>query len=294
MALPLVKRSANNNDRKTPDREAVKRLLDVAEFTPEGLSHVCDQNEQSGVLAPEMQTFIEGAVAIATSSRAIFEGKDVMGGEEPPTQFIALQEAYQSQALASLQQDGSANKSTTMSIDVKDDGTMLRGYSQDGKPLDSENASSRKTINNFDAMAKSWMAKQNIFYQDGKLFAANNKGEMKKNAKGEPVTFLPEDFRKVLRDPVEGMMAFMKKLGVNMQLDNATVKAQSAAAALPAAHQQAPASSQASVPEVKKQPEVRDTLASKSDPARKDGEAVIDTKEQAEASAESRPGKTAP
>ena len=219
MALPLARRSAKDGNERPLDKEALRRLFEVAGVTSEGLIYLKDQAKQTQALDLEKNSFIDDAINTAEEARRSIEGSDIMGGEAPPTAFIALQEAYNNQAAKALQDSVKTQRNITMNFEVQTDGTMLRGYSQNSVSLDSEDKQSQKIVDSLDTMVKAWMAEHDILYHDGKLLAADKNGEIQKNATAAPITISPEEFSTLINDSRKGIVAHMEKSGVNLQLD---------------------------------------------------------------------------
>lgn len=211
-SLPLVR--GKDRVKPTPDGDAVKKAAEVVETTPESITYLFERAEKSGVLTPELQSMFEDMAKVAENMRDFFAGGDIMGGTEPPTPFIALQTAYNEKAAEALQtQIQDQRVDTTYSI--KEDGTMLRGYAVNGKQLDDKNEKEHKVMDNLDTMLKAWMAQQGIFYLEGKLYAANAKGEIQKDNKGNKIHLDARQFDGLVRDPKNGFAAFMKQNGFN-------------------------------------------------------------------------------
>ena len=95
---------------------------------------------------------------------------------------------------------------------VSDKSEFIRGYSSEGQPLQKASGAA------MDVLFNAWLAGQQMISKDGVLYESTEKGEIKKDANGQPVKADPEVIKKLLSDEMKGFpnYAEQRKEGVKV------------------------------------------------------------------------------
>ena len=78
-------------------------------------------------------------------------------------------------------------------------------------------ATDESTTDALDKVFNAWLAFHNILSQDGKLFKADNKGQILRDSNGNLLTIKPEQFKMIMLNPSEGLQAFAAKQGIRIK-----------------------------------------------------------------------------
>lgn len=209
--------------RTMPD---VVPAVEVARSTEEGALYLAER-ARSEYNYPENTDILNSLDNIAETAKR--QRVDSMGGWRgvlpQPNSFANVEESVVKDAktvldnLLKSQEDVAATQDILSDVNVKisvdEQSRLMRGYQQhDTKPVEPE------LQNVLDGVFSAWIINEHMSNQDGVLYEATEKGEIKHGPNGESVKVSPQHFKEEVENPTRGLEQYIhEKSGIDVTLE---------------------------------------------------------------------------
>lgn len=73
-----------------------------------------------------------------------------------------------------------------------------------------------QTTEALDKIFNAWLAANKIISHNGKLYQSDDQGQILYDAKNNPITVIPEQFKLLIVDPIKGIDAYATQQGIHI------------------------------------------------------------------------------
>jgi len=122
------------------------------------------------------------------------------------TDFQNLQQKLAETSLQTVTQQ--VHDDLRLDIAVSDIAQLLRGYSTDGVPLEGD------LLLALDRLFNAWLANNDMISKGSTIYVCDEHGEIKMDARGQPVKVQAERVRQLIDDQVEGFATYITAKGM--------------------------------------------------------------------------------
>ncbi|KTD19938.1 hypothetical protein [Legionella londiniensis] len=210
MRLPLVKRGTAGSN-SLPTSDSLYKCMEVA-TKPDSARYFHTQFEQrlidaglkdkSGPVLNEVKKFAD-YIALQGSNSNPWSG-DI----HIPSAFHNYQEHLAKEAIKEV-----AVNNIDFDYAVSNQSEFLRGYSNNGQPVDGE------TLSSMDKIFNAWLVENDMLCNNGVIYEATAKGDIKLDSKGEPVKADPERLKSLLHHKDKGFEQYLHKKDEAIQVN---------------------------------------------------------------------------
>jgi hypothetical protein len=197
-----------------PTGEAIKKAMEVA-TTPEAAEYLAARflkkitslgKELLKQGRPVWENICEWRdnVVLQYSSNG-----DPWAGKLGVTDFQNLQQNLAQKAAEEISSDVKGN--IRMDYAINDSSQLIRGY---GAENPEEDEAVKNKIGFFDKLFNAWLAAKNFISQDSTIYEGTEKGEIRRDAKGNPIPADPEKVRELINDSQKGYQKYLKDRGI--------------------------------------------------------------------------------
>lgn len=179
MGLPLVRAGSGSSTGMLPNATQLESAMNLA-TTPEAKVYLlsefmrvakeCGQTEHPAVT--EVITILNENVLLGKQAA-------IWAGQPPKTPFQLQQDSLVARA-AKVLSEGTLVR-LILDIALSNTAELLRGYSQEGAPLDEE------TLAVIDKLFNAWLAQDELVSKGGVIYEGTTEGDPKTDAQGNPI-----------------------------------------------------------------------------------------------------------
>lgn len=216
MPLPLV-RASEAGGASLPSAERLIQCMQLA-TTAEASTYLYQQATKIFAKMRDqapVQQVIDNLKLQADTATLVEENKDagIWSGKPRAPDFAVLQSGLSSKAAAVItEMMGSRTTNVTFDYAVGAAAQFLRGYSKDGLPLPDE------VVAELDTLFSSWLSENNMISKGGVIYQADENGQIKKDAKGNPAVVDVDKLRERISNNADGFERYVEKNSKTIQL----------------------------------------------------------------------------
>jgi hypothetical protein len=192
-----------------PSKEAVVSVMELAERTPEAAEYVCYRFEAILIAEKALAQFselMEGMRAYAASVLQQMTFGNFWKSESIPSIFANREQQQISAATPPKAADAPRTTlQVVMRVILGEEGQLERRYASGGKKLDDAN----RTY--MDSMVKGWIAEEKMIRHEHVMYEATDDGQIKKDAKGQPICVSQDVLREKLQSQDRGLVAYIER-----------------------------------------------------------------------------------
>jgi hypothetical protein len=186
-----------------PSPEAIFKCMRVA-TTPESANYLYQRAEQEfkkQKILDKTEPLLEALAKFAqyVQFKHDYTG-NIWGGDKRGTEMTDFQK-WQAE-LARITSADLSNVSALLDYAVSDASQLIRGYSDNGTPLD------KQTSEAMDVVFNAWLATKNYISKDGIVFQSTESGEIQKDKAGNPIKANPAELRAAIKDLQDGFKSY--------------------------------------------------------------------------------------
>lgn len=187
------------------DAESIKKCFDFPESADYLLPRLIEKLESVGLLAKaqDLVQKVSEFVGVVLKQRSLRGDPWSADPACERTDFQNLQNNLAMEAQKLL--TSAISDPVKMDFALSDMSQFLRGYSVNGNPLDPE------LLDPCDKLFNAWLAENNLLSKHGQIYETMDNGEIRKDAKGMPITADPDKIRTLLNNPAKSFQVYLGK-----------------------------------------------------------------------------------